>query len=151
MQAKDIMTRDVISVGPDDKIEEVVRILLDNKISGLPVIDEDGYLLGVVTEKDLMIRASELKLPFYVTLFDSIIFLANPIRFNEEVRRYTATQVKDAMSDKVVVVEEDTPIAKIVEIMRGKEVNRVPVVRKGKLVGIITRNDILKALVKSNG
>jgi len=89
--------------------------------------------------------------PFYITLFDSIIYLQNPIRFNEELKKYTATLVKEAMSKKVVAVEEDTPVSKIVEIMQDEEINRVPVVRHGKLVGIITRNDILKALVKSNG
>lgn len=151
MLAKDVMTREVISAGPNDRIEDVVKILIDNKISGLPVVDGEGRLLGVMTEKDLIIKAAELKVPFYITLFDSIIYLQNTIRFNEQLKKYTATLVKEAMSKKVVAVEEDTPVSKIVELMQGEEINRVPVVRHGKLVGIITRNDILKALVKSNG
>ncbi|MEN6349612.1 MAG: CBS domain-containing protein [Syntrophomonas sp.] len=151
MLAKDIMTRDVITVSPADKVEEVARILVENKISGVPVVDTDQHVLGIITEKDLMIKARELKMPFYLTLFDSIIFLENPIRFNNELKKYTASKVRDAMTEKVLVVEEDTPLSKIVEIMQDKQINRVPVVRHRKLVGIITRNDILKSLVRNNG
>ena len=151
MLAREIMSREVISISPEEKVDEAARILVENKISGLPVVDANNHVVGIITEKDLIIRASELKVPFYVTLFDSIIFLENPIRFNNDVKKYIATQVKDAMTRKVFVVEEDTPISEIVEIMQKRAVNRVPVVRNEKLVGIITRNDILKSLVKTNG
>ena len=90
MLAKTIMTKDVIAVRPEEKVEKVVRILVDNKISGVPVVDENNHVVGIVTEKDLMIKASELKVPFYVTLFDSIIFLENPMRFNNDIKKYTA-------------------------------------------------------------
>jgi len=145
------MSRDVITVSPEEKVDKAARILVENKISGLPVVDANNHVVGIITEKDLIIRASELKVPFYVTLFDSIIFLENPIRFNNDVKKYIATQVKDAMTRKVFVVEEDTPVSEIVEIMQKRAINRVPVVRNDKLVGIITRNDILKSLVKTNG
>lgn len=151
MLAREIMTKDVITTKPEAKVDEVARILLENKISGIPVVDAEDHVLGIITEKDLMIKASDLKVPFYITLFNSIIFLENPIRFNNDIKKYAASRVKDAMSSKVFVVEEDTPVSKVVEIMQNKTINRVPVVRNGKLVGIITRNDILKTLVKSNG
>lgn len=151
MLAKDVMTRDVITVSPSDKVEEVAKLLLDNKISGVPVVDAERHVLGIITEKDLMVKAGELKMPFYITLFDSIIFLENPIRFNNDLKKYTASRVKDAMTSKVLVVEEDTNLNKVVEIMQDKRINRVPVVRHGKLVGIITRNDILKSLVRKHG
>lgn len=151
MLAKDIMTREVITAEPNDRVEEVARLLVEHKISGIPVIDAERRVLGIVTEKDLIVKASELRVPFYVTLFDSIIFLENPIRFNNDLKKYTAVKVKDAMTERVVVVEEDTPLNDVVEIMQSRRINRVPVVRHGKLVGIITRNDVLKSLVKSNG
>ncbi len=151
MLAKDIMVQDVIVAGPDDNLEDIARILVENGISGLPVVDSSGHILGIITEKDLMIRATELKVPFYITLFDSIIFLENPIRLSKELKKYTATRVGEIMTPKIVVVEEDTPLNEIVGIMQGNEVNRVPVVKDGKLVGIITRSDILKALVRRNG
>lgn len=151
MLAKDIMTREVITAQPQDRVEEVTKLLVENKISGIPVVDGERRVVGMVTEKDLMVKASELKVPFYVTLFDSIIFLENPIRFNNDLKKYTAVRVKDAMTERVVVVEEDAPVSDVVEIMQSKRINRVPVVRHGKLVGIITRNDVLKSLVKGNG
>jgi CBS domain-containing protein len=151
MLAKHIMTKDVITVRPSEKVENVAQMLVENRISGIPVVDENYHVLGIVSEKDLMIRASEFKVPFYLTLFDSIIFLENPIRFNNNLKKYTALQVKDAMTTKVIVVEEDTPVSEVVEIMQRHEINRVPVVRHGKLIGIITRNDILKSLVERDG
>jgi CBS domain-containing protein len=151
MLARDIMTREVITAYPEERIEEVTRLMLENKISGMPVVDQHEKVVGMITEKDLMVKASELKVPFYVTLFDSIIFLENPLRFNNDLKKYTASRVKDVMSTKIHGVEEDTPVSKIVEIMQGRGINRLPVLRNGKLVGIITRNDILKSLVKTNG
>lgn len=150
MIAKDVMTRDVITVSPHDKVENVARLLVDQKISGVPVVDENGHVVGIVTEKDLMIKAGDLRLPFYVTLFDSIIYLENPIKFSEKIKKYTAVKVKEIMTTKVITIDEDTPIPDIVDLMTKKNVNRVPVVRHNHLVGIITRNDILKALVNKD-
>lgn len=150
MIAREIMTHDVLTVGPEDNVNDAASLLLENKISGIPVVDEHRHVMGIITEKDLMIRASELKVPFYLTLFDSIIFLENPIRFNNNLKKYTASRVKEAMTTRVFTVEEDSEVSEIVDLMQKHRVNRVPVVRQEKLVGIITRNDILKALV-SNG
>jgi CBS domain-containing protein len=151
MLAKDIMTKDVITVRPEEKVEKVAQLLLENKISGVPVVDENQHLVGMITEKDLMIKATELKVPFYITLFDSIIFLENPIRFNNDLKKYTASDVKEAMTEKVYSVEEDTPVTEVVAMMQKRKVNRVPVLRHGKLIGIISRNDILKAVVERDG
>lgn len=151
MQAKDIMTREVLTAKADDNLDFVARVLLENKISGMPVVNDDNEVIGVISEKDLIVKAGELRVPFYLTLLDSIIFLENPMRFNNDLKKYTASKVKDAMTKKVVVVDENEEISRIVDLMQSKKVNRMPVVRDGKLSGIITRNDILKAMVKNNG
>ncbi|MEQ8200467.1 MAG: CBS domain-containing protein [Syntrophomonadaceae bacterium] len=151
MLVKNVMTKDVLTVRPDEKVEKVARLLLDNQISGVPVVDEDHHVVGIITEKDLMIKASELKIPFYLTLFDSIIFLENPIRFNNDLKKYTATYVREAMTSKVVTVPEDCPVSEVVALMQKKKINRIPIVRHGKLIGIVTRNDILKAIVERDG
>ena len=96
----------------------LAQMLLDNKISGIPVVDENNHVIGIITEKDLMIKATELRVPFYLTLFDSIIYLENPIRFNNDLKKYTASDVKEAMTDKVYSVEEDTPVSEVVAIMQ---------------------------------
>jgi len=151
MLAREIMSREVISISPEEKVDEAARILVENKISGLPVVDANNHVVGIITEKDLIIRASELKVPFYITLFDGIIFLENPIRFKNDLKKYTAVNVEDAMTEKVIVVEEDTEVSDVVKLMQNKRINRVPVVRQGQLVGIITRNDVIKSMVKGNG
>jgi CBS domain-containing protein len=151
IRARDIMTREVLVVKAEDKVEKAARILLENKISGIPVVDEEDRVIGIISEKDLIIKAGELKVPFYITLFDSIIFLENTMRFNNNLKKYTASKVKDAMTTKVVSVDEYEPVTNIVKIMQDKKINRVPVLRHGKLIGIITRNDILKAMVRNNG
>jgi len=151
MRAKDIMTGDVLVARPGDSIEKAARILLENKISGIPVVDADNKVLGIISEQDLMIRAGEFKVPFYITLFDSIIFLENPLRISKYIKKYTASRVEEAMTSRVEVVDENEEISKIVEIMQDKKINRVPVVRHGKLVGIVTRNDILKSMVRDRG
>lgn len=148
MQAKDIMTREVLTAKAEDSLDSIAKVLVENKISGMPVISDDNKVIGVISEKDLMIKAGELKVPFYLTLLDSIIFLENPLRFNKDLKKYTASKVKDAMTPKALVVDENEDVSKIVNLMQSKKVNRVPVVRDGKLAGIITRNDILKAMVK---
>lgn len=142
------MTTEVITVKPDQNIEEVARLLSNNKISGLPVVDTEGRLVGVITENDLIHRARTLHIPFYVTLFDSIIFLENPVRFNEDLKKLGASRVEEIMTKKVTTVEEDTPVSEIARTMTEKSINRVPVVRDGKLVGIVSRNDIVRSLVK---
>ncbi len=151
MIAKDIMTREVISVRPKDKLEDVAKLLVVNKISGVPVVDDECHLLGIISEQDLLIKADELKMPFYITLFDSIIFIENPIRFNNNLKKYTAVNVNEVMTEKVIAVEEDATIPEIIAKMHAHKINRVPVVRHNKLVGIISRNDILKSLVQDNG
>ena len=100
MLSKDIMTRDVITVRPEDEVEKVAQLLLENKISGIPVVDENHRVIGIITEKDLMIKATELKVPFYLTLFDSIIFLDNPYVL-KHLKKYTASRVKGCHDRKV--------------------------------------------------
>jgi CBS domain-containing protein len=146
MLAKDIMTWNPITVNAEAKIEEVSKILVEKKISGLPVVDDEDRLIGIISEKDMMAKAAELKIPFYVTLFESIIFLENPVRFNNELKKYTAYRVKDAMTTKVISVEENAPMAEVVELLQKKNINRLPVLRNHKVIGIITRNDVLKAI-----
>jgi CBS domain-containing protein len=148
MLAKDIMTHQVITVSPEENVDQVTRLLVENKISGIPVVDSENHLAGIVTEKDLMVKAKELKVPFYLTVFDSIIYLENPNKFKEEIRKYTAHKVKDVMTTKVITAEEDTPVSDIVELLTEHNINRVPIVRRNKVIGIVTRNDVLKALVR---
>ena len=122
LKAKDIMTKDVVSVDPDATLEDAIRILLSSKISGMPVCDRDRRVLGIISEKDIV----------------SFIFSGN----------VKTTKVKEAMSTKITSFPPDADIDKISLTMGEKVIRRVPIIENGKLVGIISRRSILKTVLK---
>ena len=143
--AGDIMTREVITVNPDDDVQKAANLLLEHHISGLPVIDVDEKVVGVLSEADLIIRDKEFKGPSYINFLDGIIYLENPQRFQRQLQKMTEQKVKGLMTPRVFTATPETPVEKIVAIITDKKVNRVPVVSPdGKLVGIVTRHDLLK-------
>ncbi|SHJ61709.1 CBS domain-containing protein [Paramaledivibacter caminithermalis] len=145
MKARDIMNRDVISVKAEDNVEYIVQILLNNKISGVPVTDEEDKVVGIVSESDLIYPEKSLHLPAFIPILDGIIFLESFKKLEKEIKKMTAYQVKDVMVKDVITVKEDTEVQEIVNILLDKKINRVPVVNEeDKLVGIITRSNILR-------
>ncbi|KAB3533439.1 CBS domain-containing protein [Alkaliphilus serpentinus] len=148
MLAKDIMTKEVIAVKKDDTVENVIKLLMDHNISGLPVIDEDQKVVGIVTEGDLIYRSKKLQIPSYFTILDSYIFLENPKTINEQLRKMVGYKVEDIMTVDVISVDEDEEVEEIATLMTNKKVNRVPVVKDGRLVGIVSRRDIIRAYSK---
>jgi len=142
MNAGDVMTRDVLTVSPDTPVTEIVNLLLSRIISGVPVVESDGTVVGVVSEGDLLRRAeigTEKKRSSWVQFFTGTASLA------DEYVRSHGRVAKDVMTQAVVSVQPDTPIAAIADIMHQKRIKRVPVVQDGKLVGIVTRKNILRA------
>jgi CBS domain-containing protein len=144
-RAKDIMTRDVITVTKDQTVNQVIEILMDKNISGLPVVDENGNVIGIVTEGDLIYRSKKLEIPRYFTILDSYIFLDNTKKMEEQIRKMVGYRVEDIMTKNVVVVDSEETVEEIATIMTKKNVNRVPVIKDGMLVGIVTRRDIIRA------
>ncbi|MEW5762733.1 MAG: CBS domain-containing protein [Bacillota bacterium] len=144
--ARDIMTTGVVTVGPDDEIEKAARLLVEHRISGLPVVDREGRVVGIISEADLVVQEKEIRAPVFTVLLGSIIYLENPNRFLNELRRLAALRVGELMSRTVYTVGPGDPVRKIATIMVEKGVNRVPVVDKdGKLLGIVSRQDIVRA------
>ena len=146
--AKNIMIKKVITIKKEASIEKLSELLLKNKISGVPVVDDDGKMVGIATEGDLIIRDSDLHFPRYFKLLDSIIYLESLNKFKSNLKKYLGTKVEDVMTAKVRTVRENTLVSEVANIMIRNNVNRVPVLnRKGDLVGIITRADIVKSMV----
>lgn len=112
------------------------------------MVDEAGKIVGIVTEADLLVQTQKLKVPSYVQLLGGIIYLDSVKEFEEDLRKAVAVQVKDIMTTDVVTVEEDAEIEDIATTMADEGINRLPVVRDGALVGIVSRADIVKALAK---
>ncbi len=143
MKAKDIMTRRVISVAPEASILESARLMLQHRVSGLPVIDAAGRLVGVVTEGDFLRRVeagTELKRPRWLE------FIAGPGRLATEYVHSHGRKVADVMTGESVTVGEDTPIEEVVRLMEERRIKRLPVMRGTKVVGIVSRANLLHAL-----
>ncbi len=146
--AKDIMVGKVITIGKDASIGELSDLLINNKISGVPVVDSSGKILGIVTEADIIIKDADLHFPRYFKLLDGIIYLESFRKFKNNLKKHLGSRVEDIMTDKVKTVEEDTPVGDIASMMINNNVNRIPVVDKDKkVIGIITRRDIVKSMI----
>jgi CBS domain-containing protein len=145
LKAKDIMTRDVIVVSPDATIEALGRLFIDKQISGAPVVDSSGKLFGVVTENDLISKNSRLHIPTVLRLFDAFIPLGSG-KLEMEMRKMTASTVGEVCVKKVVTIGEETPIDEIATIMNEKKIHLLPVVKDGRVVGVIGKKDLIRGI-----
>ena len=151
LTAKDIMTKDVVTVTAETSIEELAALLVEHKISGAPVIGKDGGLAGIVTENDLINRNKRLHIPTVVSFLDAAIYLESSKKFADEVKRITATKAGDIAVKKVVTITEDDPLTDIATLMAEKKVHLLPVVRNGKVVGIVGKRDVVRAIARQAG
>jgi CBS domain-containing protein len=143
MKAKDVMTRNVISIAPDASVFEALRLMLQHKISGLPVVDRAGSVVGIVTEGDFLRRAetgTERKRPRWLEL------IVGPGRLARDYVRSHARRVDEVMTYNVETVTEDAQLGDIVALMERHRIKRIPVVRAGQVVGIVSRANLLRAL-----
>ena len=144
MQAKDVMTRDVISVAPDATVLLAARLMLQHHISGLPVIDSSGKLVGVLSEGDFL-RRQETQTQRRRSRW--LEFLMGPGRTAGEYIHSHGSKVSEVMTEDVRTVGEDTPLEDIVELMERHRIKRVPVLRGKQVVGIVTRSNLMHAMV----
>lgn len=148
LTAKDIMTTSVITVNPDLAVEELAALLWENRISGAPVVDAEGALVGVVTESDLIDQTKKIHIPTMISFLDSVIMLESAAKVEKQIGKMTGTTVDDICSKKVVSVKEETPLEEIATIMAEKGLHTIPVVREGELVGVVGKKDIIKTLAR---
>ena len=144
MQAKDVMTRDVISVAPDATVLLAARLMLQHHISGLPVIDSSGKLVGVLSEGDFL-RRQETQTQRRRSRW--LEFLMGPGRTAGEYIHSHGSKVSEVMTEDVRTVGEDTPLEDIVELMERHRIKRVPVLRGKQVIGIVTRSNLMHAMV----
>ena len=144
MKAEDVMTRHVITVDPDATVLQAARLMLQHRISGLPVVDKDGKLVGVLSEGDFL-RRRETKTEKRRSRW--LEFLMGPGKMAAEYSHSHGSKVSEVMSTDVQSVTELTSLEDIVELMERKRIKRVPVVSRGHLVGIITRSNLMRAMI----
>lgn len=144
MRASDIMSSNVLTVGPEARIDTVIDLMVNQRVSGVPVVDDDGTLLGILTERDLLRRVeTETEAPRRRSLLS--ILLGTGDEATAFVRSHSR-RVSDIMTERMFTVSEDTPLVEVVEEMEKHHIRRVPVLRDGKLVGIVSRLDLVRAL-----
>jgi CBS-domain-containing membrane protein len=145
LKAKDIMTRDVITVKPTTIIEELARVLVKYQISGAPVVDDNGNLEGIVTENDLIGQNSRLHIPTVLRLFDAFIPLGTS-RLENEIKKMAATTVREICTKDVITVDEEASIEDVASIMTGEKIHLLPVLHEGRLTGIIGKKDLIRGI-----
>jgi CBS-domain-containing membrane protein len=145
LKAKDIMTKDVITVRPDATIDDLARLLVKHDISGVPVVDDKGKLRGIVTENDLITKNSRLHLPTILRLFDAYIPLGTG-KMEDEIRRMAASRVDEICTKEVITVDSEASAEYVATIMTEKKIHLLPVLEEGKLAGIIGKKDVIRGM-----
>ena len=148
---RDIMDANPETVREDTPVEDVIRLLRDNELPGVPVVNEGGRCVGIITENDLVISDDEgdLHLPHYIELFGGIVFLEPLQRFEDRLRKAFAAKASDMMTPDPVTVAPDTTVREAAHVIADQGHNRLPVAEHGRLVGVVTRVDVLGALAAS--
>ncbi|MTI95705.1 MAG: CBS domain-containing protein [Firmicutes bacterium] len=150
MKVADVMTREVITISPEQTLEEAARMLVETGVSGIPVV-EDEKVVGMLSERDLLEARSEPRPPRYLELLGGIIYLDSTREFSRQLEKMTATSVAQLMSRDVVSLSPDNSLDEAAKIIIDRGINRVPVVDgEKKLVGIITRTDVLRGIMKAD-
>ena len=148
MFVRDIMDTDVPAVTVADSVETVLHVLRDNELPGVPVVNEGGRCVGIITEEDLILtdEDEDFHMPHYFQLFGGIVFLESVSHWEERVRKAFAATAEDMMTADPVTIEPDATVREAAKLIAGKKHNRLPVVEHGRLVGVVTRVAVLDAL-----
>lgn len=145
--AKDIMTTEVIVAKENDSIANVAKLLIKEKIGGLPVVNEENKVVGIISETDILKKEKYIDAPRVINFLQGLIFLDDVKHMEEDMKKIAAYKVEDLMSKDIIKVHEDDKFDDIANIMIKKSINRVPVVDANNILkGIICRYDIIRAM-----
>lgn len=145
--AADIMTKDVLMVNPATSVREVTALLAEKHFGSIPVVDAAGYVLGVVSEEDMLLRAAKIHLPHHLTFLGSIIFIEDPKHFTDEAEKILALTAEKIMDTNYISTSPDTPVDLLAEKMLAEDIRRFLVIDvQQHLLGIITRADIVRMM-----
>jgi len=146
MKAMDVMTRDVVTVTPDDAVADAIKLLAEHDVSALPVVDDEGSVVGIISEADLVHRdeiGTEKHRPWWLEAVTPASTLA------DEFAKSHGRRVAEIMSSHVVSASEDTPLGEVATLLEKHRIKRVPILRDGKLVGIVSRSNLIQALAST--
>jgi CBS-domain-containing membrane protein len=146
MNASDVMVRDVVTVGPEEPVSKAVQLLVDHDISALPVVDGDRHVIGILSESDLLHRekiGTEIHRAWWLEAVTPPSILAL------DYAKSHGRRVAELMSEDVISAEEDTPLSEIANILEKRRIKRIPILKDGKLVGIVSRANLIQALAST--
>jgi CBS domain-containing protein len=148
MQVRELMSSPAITVSPTTQIREVARIMRENVISGVPVVDDAGKLLGVITEMELIARNAPVHEPTYLAVLSALIpvNLEEYRQYKEQLRQALATNALELMRDEVETISPDASIEEALESMLNPEVTMLPVVEDERVIGVVTRTDLVRLI-----
>jgi CBS domain-containing protein len=146
----DVMDRDTPTVLPEDTLEHVLSVMNESELNGVPVVGPGGRCVGIITEADLIMTGedADLHLPHYFELFGGLVFLEPLGHFEERLRKATAAVARDLMTEDPVTIEPSAGVREAARLISRSKHNRLPVVEHGRLVGVVTRVDVLEALTR---
>jgi CBS domain-containing protein len=143
----DVMSHNPILVRPQTPLKEAIQILAEKRISGLPVIDDAGKLVGIISETDLMWQETGVTPPAYIMILDSVIYLQNPGTYERDLHKALGQTVGEVMSKNPVAISPDKSLREAAQLIQNHKVQRLPVLDNGgKVIGILTRGDIIRAM-----
>ena len=151
LHVRDIMVTDVPTVTVADSVEHVLRVLRDHELPGVPVVNEGGRCVGIITEQDLVLtdENEDFHMPHYFQLFGGVVFLESVSHWEERVRKAFAATAEDMMTANPVTIEPSATVREAAKLIARKKHNRLPVIEHGRLVGVVTRVDVLDALMSN--
>jgi CBS domain-containing protein len=149
LTVRDIMDANPVSVTVADSVETVLHVMRDHDLTGVPVVNEGGRCVGIITEQDLVLsdQDEDFHLPHYFQLFGGIVFIERWSHFEERARKAFAATAEDMMTENPITIEPDAPVSEAARVIATKKHNRLPVIEHGRLVGVVTRVDVLDGLV----
>ena len=146
----DVMSRAPIVVKRETPLNEAVQILAQRRISGLPVVDDAGKLVGIISETDLMWQETGVTPPAYIMFLDSVIYLQNPATYERDLHKALGQTVGEVMSKNSITVSPDKTLREAAKLMQEHNVHRLPVLdSEGQVIGILTRGDVIRAMAAS--
>lgn len=147
---KHIMTLDVVSVSPTASVARIARLMHERAISGLPVVDIDRRVVGMVTDLDLIVLNTRIEAPHFLPLLDGRIPLETPSHFKKRIQHVVGTTARDVMSESIITVGPDEEVETLAALMVREKVNPVPVVENDRLVGVVSRADVIRWMARDD-
>ena len=146
--AGEIMTREVVTVKKETTVRELAELFTLHRIGSIPVVDDNGSLIGIVSESDLVEQDKNFHIPTIISLFDWVIYLESEKKFEKELKKMTAQTVGDIYTEDVETVAPATPVSDVADIMSRKKINSLPVVEGGRIVGVVSRIDLIRTMIR---